>query len=72
MRRTLETYRTENKEIEKARKTGTDEERASILAEVANGQFRIYQMHFAGKSRATRRPALLVRVIEQLANASSR
>lgn len=68
VRRTLETYRTEKKEIEKARKTGTDDERASILAEVANGQFRIYAMHFAGKSRSTRRPALLVRVTEQLAS----
>jgi hypothetical protein len=66
VRRTLETYRSEQKEIQKARKVGTDEERASALAEVANGQFRIYQMHFAGKSRSTRRPALLQRVIDQL------
>ncbi len=66
VRRTLETYRTERKEIEKARKTGTDEERASALAEAANGQFQIYASHFAGKSRATRRPALLARVTEQL------
>lgn len=66
VRRTLETYRSEEDEIEKARKVGTAEERASALAEVANGQFRIYQMHFAGKSRSTRRPALLQRVIDQL------
>jgi transaldolase len=66
VRRTLETYRGEEKEIRDARKMGTAEERASALAEVANGQFRIYQMHFAGKSRATRRPALLQRVIDQL------
>ncbi len=66
VRGTIATYQTERKEIEKARKTGTDEERASILAEVANGQFQIYASHFAGKSRATRRPALLVRVVAQL------
>ena len=66
VRRTLETYRSEENEIEKARKMGTAEEQASALAEVANGQFRIYQMHFAGKSRSTRRPALLQRVIDQL------
>ncbi len=67
VRRTLETYRSETGEIEKARTMGTTEERASALAEVANGQFRIYQMHFAGKSRSTRRPALLQRVLDQLA-----
>jgi transaldolase len=66
VRGTIETYQTERKEIEKARKIGTDEERASILAEVANAQFQIYASHFAGKSRATRRPALLVRVVAQL------
>ena len=66
VRRTLETYRSEEKQIRDARKMGTAEERASALAEVANGQFKIYQAHFAGKSRATRRPALLQRVIDQL------
>jgi hypothetical protein len=66
VRRTLKTYESEKKQIMDARKMGTADERASACAELANGQFRIYQMHFAGKSRATRRPALLMRVIAQL------
>src|SRR5262249_8170700 len=56
----------ERGEIDKAQTEGTAEERASLLAELANGQFRHYQTHFAGRSRATRRPALLVRLIGQL------
>ena len=67
VRRTLETYRTERTAIADARKMGTPEERASLLAQIANDQFRIYQTRFAGKSRATRRPALLVRVTTELA-----
>ncbi len=67
VQKTLETYTTEREQIVQARKMGTPEERASLFAEVANAQFRIYQGHFAGKSRATRRPALLVRVVDQLA-----
>src|SRR5262249_17569166 len=61
-----EMYRRERGEIDKAQNEGTTEERASLLAELANGQFRSYQTHFAGRSRATRRPALLVRMVAQL------
>jgi len=61
-----EMYKRERVEIEKAQNEGTPDERASLLAELANGQFRLYQTHFAGRSRATRRPALLVRMIGQL------
>lgn len=64
--RTIGTYREERAHIVTARKTGTHEERASALAQAANAQFRIYADHFAGKSRATRRPALLARVVEEL------
>lgn len=63
---TLEMYRAERAEIAKAREQGAPDERASLLAQLANDQFRIYANHFAGKSRATRRPALLMRAIEQL------
>jgi hypothetical protein len=61
-----EMYKRERTEIEKAQADGTPEERASLLAELANGQFRNYQTHFAGRSRGTRRPALLVRMVAQL------
>jgi hypothetical protein len=66
VRRSLESYRSEIGHIETARESGTPDERASLLAQLANDQFRVYQSHFAGKSRATRRPSLLVRVVEQL------
>ncbi len=66
VKRTLDMYGNERTQIVDARKQGTPEERASLLAQLANDQFRIYQTRFAGKSRATRRPALLVRVNEQL------
>jgi hypothetical protein len=63
---TLEMYKGEIKEIAAAQQRGTPEEQASLLATLANAQFRLYQVHFAGRGRATRRPALLVRMIESL------
>ena len=66
VKQTQKLYREERERIVEARKTGTPDEQASALATIANNQFRIYQMHFAGKSRSTRRPALLVRVVEEL------
>jgi hypothetical protein len=54
------------REIIEARAMGTDDEQASALAEVANAQFNLYEAHFAGKSRATRRPELLQRMIDNL------
>ena len=51
---------------------GTPEEQASALAECANGQFRLYDTHFAGKSRVTRRPALLQRMIDTLTQVHDR
>src|SRR5262249_30281872 len=42
------------------------EERASMLAELANAQIELYRQHFMGLSRITRRPALLQRIIENL------
>ncbi|MBK8691172.1 MAG: hypothetical protein IPN17_02390 [Deltaproteobacteria bacterium] len=62
----LKMYRAEQSEIIEARAMGTDDEQASALAEVANGQFNLYEAHFAGKSRATRRPELLQRMIDNL------
>lgn len=66
VRRALKSYREEVGHVEKAREVGTPEEQASQLAQLANDQFRLYQDHFAGKSRATRRPALLTRILGQL------
>jgi hypothetical protein len=52
--------------IENAQKSGTPEERASVLASLANAQFNAYQAHFAGEPRVSRRPALLMRIIASL------
>ncbi len=66
VKQSLKSYRAELGHIAEARTMGTPDERASMLAGLANDQFKIYQNHFAGKSRSTRRPALLVRVTDQL------
>jgi hypothetical protein len=62
----IELYKRERGEINDARQTGTQEEQADMLAECANGQFKVYQDLFAGRSRATRRPQLLQRMISNL------
>lgn len=62
----LKMYQTERGEIIEARGAGTVDEQAAALAEVANRQFKIYDDHFAGKSRVTRRPALIQRMIANL------
>lgn len=65
-------YRKEREHILAARLEGTPDEQGSVLAELANQQFRLYQTHFAGRSRGTRRPALLVRMIDQLKDVQAR
>jgi hypothetical protein len=62
----IERYQVEEREIPKAQATGTPEEQADRWAFLANQQFALYATHFAGKSRLTRRPALLVRMVDNL------
>jgi regulator of replication initiation timing len=59
-------YQSEINQIGDAQKSGTPEERAGILATLANNQFAVYQGHFAGEPRISRRPALLMRVVTSL------
>lgn len=66
VRDNLEQYQKEIKLIVDAQKAGTAEEQASALALLANAQFAIYQGHFAGEPRISRRPALLMRVVSSL------
>lgn len=68
----LKMYLAERGEIVEARAMGTPEEQAGTLAACANGQFRVYEVHFAGKSRLTRRPALMQRVIDNLTQIQDR
>jgi len=60
-------YASERDAIVAARNDADGEQRTSMYANVANAQFDIYRAHFAGKSRISRRPALLERVVENLA-----
>ncbi len=66
----LRLYREEQAAIREARLSGTLDEQAGILAAVANDQFTVYRDHFAGAPRASRRPALLERVISNLETAA--
>jgi hypothetical protein len=64
--KTLEMYASEHAAIAAAYLEGSLDDRAGMLASRANDQFKIYQEQFAGQSRNTRRPALLMRMIAQL------
>jgi regulator of replication initiation timing len=66
VRNNLAAYQKEISAIEEAQSAGTPEEQASVLATLANEQFSVYQTHFAGEPRVSRRPALLMRVISSL------
>jgi hypothetical protein len=68
----LQQYQKEIPLIENAQKSGTPEERASVLATLANNQFAVYQTHFAGEPRISRRPALLMRIISSLKSIKER
>jgi hypothetical protein len=66
VQRTLEMYRVEEGQIERVQSPSEPEVHANVLANLANGQMRIYRVHFAGRSRMSRRPGLLQRVIAGL------
>lgn len=68
----LELYRSELSTIAEARGAESLERQADLLATIANDQFAIYKEHFAGKSRLSRRPALLNRVVTSLAGIQER
>jgi hypothetical protein len=72
VRSSIALYRGEQGAIVEARGAGTLQEQADILAAVANGQFTLYRAHFAGKSRVSRRPALLERMVETLTGVAER
>lgn len=66
VRDSLERYQVEAREIATAHASGTANEQADRLAALANAQFALYAMHFAGRSRISRRPQLLKRIIDSL------
>ncbi|MCB9739553.1 MAG: hypothetical protein H6747_09820 [Deltaproteobacteria bacterium] len=56
----------EQKEIKGARDAHAPEEAEGIYAQLANDQFELYRLHFAGQPRVSRRPELLERMISTL------
>lgn len=63
---TIQRYQTEEREIPRAQASGTQEDQANRWAFLANQQFQLYQAFFAGQSRVSRRPQLLVRLMDNL------
>lgn len=63
---TLGLCRSEAERIRQARTQGTHEEQGTRYANLANRQFRIYGDGFAGKSRLSRLPARLWRIVKEL------
>jgi hypothetical protein len=59
-------YEGELLEIQKAQATVLGDERSGLLATLANAQFAVYRTNFAGQSRASRRPQLLMRAVDNL------
>ena len=64
--RNLATYRNEVDQIRGARRSGSLEQRAGLLAGLANEQFKRYRLHFAGKPRVSRRRHVLDTIISVL------
>lgn len=66
MERQLSLYEGELTAIPAARAALSTGDHAKVLAGLANRQFSLYRTHFAEKSRASRRPALLRRIMGAL------
>src|SRR5690606_17916862 len=66
VRNHLELFRREADAIANAQDEGPADQKAGRLGQLANDQFDIYRVHFAGLSRLSRRPELLERVVETL------
>jgi hypothetical protein len=66
MEANLKLYRNELEAIPTARAALPPSEQARLLATLANHQFQLYRRHFEGRSRLSRRPALLERITSAL------
>jgi predicted translin family RNA/ssDNA-binding protein len=66
VRQNLGMYQKEIELIEAAQAPDDADQHASLLADLANNQFALYQLHFAGHPRVSRRPALLMRIVTSL------
>lgn len=66
VRQHLELFRREADAIANAQDEGPTEQKAGRMGQLANNQFDLYRVHFAGLSRLSRRPELLQRIIDAL------
>ena len=62
----IEHYVSERDAILSGRDTASPQEMTSAYAAVANAQFETYRVHFAGRARVSRRPALIERLLANL------
>ena len=62
----IEHYVSERDAILSVREAASPQELTSACAGVANAQFEAYRVHFAGRARVSRRPALIERLIANL------
>ena len=62
----LQQFRTESGHIAAAQTEAAPDDQAGAMASVANNLFNQYKVHFAGLPRVSRRPELLVRLVEAL------
>ena len=67
----IEHYVSERDAILAVREAASPQELTSAWAAVANAQFEAYRIHFAGRARVSRRPALIERLLENLKFAKS-
>lgn len=66
VRQNRRTYIDEERAVEESRRSLSPEQLVSVSANRANEAFAVYDRHFAGKSRLSRRPDLLERAIRTL------
>lgn len=66
VRQHLELFRREADAIANAQDAGDAEQKAGRLGQLANNQFDLYRIHFAGLARLSRRPELLERIVDSL------
>ncbi len=67
----IEHYVSERDAILKVREDASPQELTSAWAALANSQFEAYRVHFAGRARVSRRPALIERLVGNLKFAKS-
>jgi hypothetical protein len=72
VREKIQLYEEQLAVVERIQAAAPPAEAANLISVLANEQFSLYQVHFAHRSRLTRRPALLARMIQTLTGLRTR